>query len=62
MILAIKQGAFLVEHVVRHGGKCINTVQKRFFKQLTDAEAPHSNAVGRLIKKFRQSSDVKDAS
>ena len=42
--------------------KFINTVQKRFFKQFPDAEAPHSNSVGRLIKKFRQTGDVKDAS
>ena len=46
----------------RNGGKYINTVQKRFFKQLSDAEASHSNAVGRLIKKFCQTGDVKDAS
>ena len=46
----------------RNDGKCINTGQKRSFKQLLNAEAPHSNAVGRLIKKFRQTSDVKDAS
>ena len=61
MVLAIKQRAFLVEHVFRNGGKCINTGQKRFFKQFPDAETPHSNAVGRLIKKFCQTSDVKDA-
>ena len=58
----MKQRAFLVEHVFRNGGKCINTVQKRFFKQLPDAEAPHNNAVGRLIKKFCQTGDVKNAS
>ena len=62
MVLAIKQRAFSVEHVFRNGGKCINTGQKRFFKQFPDAEVPHSNAVGRLIKKFRQTGDVKDAS
>ena len=62
MVLAIKQRAFLVEHVFCNGGKCINTVQKRFFQQLPDADAPHSNALGRLIKKFRQTGDVKDAS
>ena len=62
MVLAIKQRAFLVEHVFRNGGKCINTVQKRFFKELPDAEAPHSNAVGRLIKKFCQTGDLKNAS
>ena len=62
MVLAIKQRAFLVEHVLRNGGKRINTEQKRSFKQLLDAEAPHSNAVGRLIKKFRRTGDVKDAS
>ena len=60
--LATKQRAFLVDHVFRNGGKCINTVQKRFFKQLPDAEAPHCNSLGRLIKKFRQTGDVKDAS
>ena len=52
MVLAIKQQAFLVEYVFRNGGKCINTGQKRFFKQFPDAEAPHSNAVGCLIKNF----------
>ena len=62
MVLAIKQRAFLVEHVFCIGGKCINTGQKRFFKQFPDAEAPHSNAVARLIKKFRQTGDVKDVS
>ena len=62
MVLAIKQRAFLVEHVFRNGGKCINTGQRRFFKQFPDAEAPRSNAVGRLIKKFRQTGDVKDPS
>ena len=62
MILAIKQRGFFVEHVFRNGEKCINTVQKRFFKRLTDAEGPHSKAVGRLIKKFCQTGDVKDAS
>ena len=41
MVPAIKQRAFLVEHVFRNGGKCIDTVQKRFFTQLPDAEAPH---------------------
>ena len=61
MLLAIKLRAFLVEHVFRNGGKCINTVQKKFFKQFPDAEVPHSNAVGRLIKKFRQTGDVKNA-
>ena len=62
MVLTIKQRAFVVEHVFRNGGKCINTVQKRFFKQLPDAEVPHSNAVGGLIKKFRQTGDAKDGS
>ena len=62
MVLAIKQRAFVVEHVFRNGGKYINTGQKRFFKQFIDAEAPHSNAVGRLIKKFCQTGDVKDDS
>ena len=62
MVLAIKQRAFLVEHVFRNAGKCINSMQKRIFKQLPDAEAPHCNAVGRLIKKFRQTGNVKDAS
>ena len=62
MVLAIKQRAFLVEHVLRNGGKCINTVQKRFLKQLPDAEESRNNAVGRLIKKFRQTGDVKHAS
>ena len=62
MVPAIKQRAFLVEHVFRNGGKCIDTVQKRFFTQLPGAEAPHSNAVGHLIKKFCQTGDVKDAS
>ena len=52
MVLAIKQRAFLTKHVFRNGGKCINTGQKRFFKQFPDAEAPHSNAVERLIKIF----------
>ena len=61
MVLAIKQRAFLVEHVFCNGGKCINTVQKRFFKQLPDAEAHHSNAVGGFIKKFCQTGDVKDS-
>ena len=36
MVLAIKQRAFLVEHVFRSGGKYINTVQKRFFMQFLD--------------------------
>ena len=62
MVLAIKQRAFLVEHVFRNGGKCINTGQKSFFKQFPDKKTPHSNAVGRLIKKFCQTGDVKDAS
>ena len=62
MVLAIKQRAFLVKHVFRNGRKSINTVQKRFFKQLPDVEALHSNAVGRLMKKFRQTGDGKDAS
>ena len=62
MVLAIKQRAFLVEHVFRNGGKCINTGQKRFFKQFPDVEAPHSNAVGCLIEKFCQTGNVKDAS
>ena len=62
MVLAIKQRAFLVKHVFRNGEKYINTVQKRFFKQLPNADAPHSNAVGRLIKKFRKTGHVKDAS
>ena len=62
MVLAIKRRAFLVEHVFRNGGKCINTWQKRFFMQFPDAEAPHSNAVGRFIKNFRQTGDVKDDS
>ena len=61
MVLAIKQRAFLVEHLFRNGRKCTNIGQKRFFKQFLDAEAPHSNAVGCLIKKFRQTGDVKDA-
>ena len=51
MVLAIKQQAFLVDHVFRNGGKCINAGQKKFFKQFPDAKAPHSNVVGRLIKK-----------
>ena len=62
MVLAIKQRAFLVKHVFCNGGKCINIGQKRFFKQFSDPEAPHSNAVKRLIKKFRQTGDVKKAS
>ena len=62
MVLAIKQRAFLVEHVLCNGGKCINTGQKSFFKQFPDKDAPHSNAVGRLIKKFCQTGNVKDAS
>ena len=61
MVLTIKQRAFLIEHVFRNGGKYTNTVQKRFFKQFPDAEAPHHNAVGRLIKKIFQTKDVKDA-
>lgn len=61
MVLTIKQRAFLVEHVFRNDGKYTNTVQERFVKQFPDAEAPHRNAVGRLIEKFRQTGDVKDA-
>ena len=62
MVLAIKQRAFLVEHVFCNGGKCVNTVQKRLLKHFPDAEAPHSNAVEGLIKKFCQTGGVKDAS
>ena len=35
---------------------------KKIFQTTSNAEAPHSNAVGRLIKKFCQTGDVKDAS
>ena len=60
--MTIKQRAFVVEHEFRNDIKYTNIVQKRFFKQFPDAEAPHRNAVGRLIKKFCQTGDVKSRS
>jgi len=61
MVVTVEERMFLVEHVFRCGAEYIQYVQQRFQAQFPETKVPHRNAVLQLIKKFKDTSSVCDA-
>jgi transposase len=61
MVLSTEERVFLVEYDFREGNRYTDLVLEQFVEKFPDTPVPHSNAVRRLIEKFRETGSVLDA-
>ena len=60
MVLTLQERIFIVENVLRKGGKYTKEVQELFQKKFGAERLPHRNCVSALLHKFKETGSVQD--
>ena len=61
-MLSLQCRIFLIEEIFKNSGEYSQNVQQAFIHKFQSVPVPHRNTVRRLIKKFRETGSVADAS
>ena len=60
MVLTLQERIFIVENVLRKGGKYTKEVQELFQEKFGAERLPHRNCVSALLQKFKETGSVQD--
>ena len=60
MVLTLQERIFIVENVLRKGGKYTKEVQELFQEKFGAERLPHRNCVSALLYKFKETGSVQD--
>ena len=60
MVLTLQERIFIVESVLRKGGKYTKEVQELFQEKFGAERLPHRNCVSALLHKFKETGSVQD--
>ena len=60
MVLTLQERIFIVENVLRDGGKFTKEVQESFQEKFGAERLPHRNCVSALLHKFKETGSVQD--
>ena len=60
MVLTLQERIFIVENVLRKGGKYTKEVQELFQEKFGAERLPHRNCVSALLHKFKETGSVRD--
>ena len=60
MVLTLQERIFIVENVLRKGGKYTKEVKELFQEKFGAKRLPHQNCVSALLDKFKETGSVQD--